>query len=71
MHGTARRVVGSCLCGPLRLLTAVAVIGLTSRRAFLDVPSRVDLMGVLRQLTRSGSLAVIVSTHDLESAYEW
>ena len=36
--------------------------------AFLDVPSRVELMGLLRQLTRSGSLAVIVSTHDLELA---
>ena len=36
--------------------------------AFLDVPSRVELMGLLRQLTRGGSLAVIVSTHDLELA---
>ncbi len=36
--------------------------------AFLDVPSRVDLMGLLRTLTRSSALAVIVSTHDLELA---
>ncbi len=36
--------------------------------AFLDVPSRVELMGLLRQLTREGSLAVVVSTHDLELA---
>ena len=36
--------------------------------AFLDVPSRVELMGLLRRLTRGGSLAVIVSTHDLELA---
>jgi iron complex transport system ATP-binding protein len=36
--------------------------------AFLDVPSRVELMGLLRQLTRRGRLAVIVSTHDLELA---
>lgn len=36
--------------------------------AFLDVPSRVELMGVLRQLTREGRLAVVVSTHDLELA---
>ncbi len=36
--------------------------------AFLDVPSRVELMGLLRRLTRAGSLAVIVSTHDLELA---
>jgi iron complex transport system ATP-binding protein len=36
--------------------------------AFLDVPSRVELMGLLRQLTRDGSLAVVISTHDLELA---
>jgi iron complex transport system ATP-binding protein len=36
--------------------------------AFLDVPSRVELMGLLRQLTRNGRLAVVVSTHDLELA---
>lgn len=36
--------------------------------AFLDVPSRVELMGLLRGLTRSGGLAVVVSTHDLELA---
>ncbi len=36
--------------------------------AFLDVPSRVELMGLLRQLTRDGPLAVVVSTHDLELA---
>ncbi|MEQ1908321.1 MAG: ABC transporter ATP-binding protein [Vicinamibacterales bacterium] len=35
---------------------------------FLDVPSRVELMGLLRQLTRDGHLAVVVSTHDLELA---
>jgi iron complex transport system ATP-binding protein len=36
--------------------------------AFLDVPARVELMGLLRQLTREAALAVIVSTHDLELA---
>jgi iron complex transport system ATP-binding protein len=36
--------------------------------AFLDVPSRVELMALLRRLTRAGNLAVIVSTHDLELA---
>lgn len=36
--------------------------------AFLDLPSRVDLMGLLRHLTRRAGLAVIVSTHDLELA---
>ena len=36
--------------------------------AFLDVPSRVELMGLLRQLTRERPLAVVLSTHDLELA---
>jgi cobalamin transport system ATP-binding protein len=36
--------------------------------AFLDVPSRVELMALLRRLTREGPLAVVVSTHDLELA---
>jgi len=36
--------------------------------AFLDVPSRVELMGLLRRLTRQKSLAVVLSTHDLELA---
>jgi iron complex transport system ATP-binding protein len=36
--------------------------------AFLDVPSRVELMGLLRRLARETGLAVIVSTHDLELA---
>ncbi len=36
--------------------------------AFLDVPSRVELMALLRRLTREHSLAVILSTHDLELA---
>ncbi len=36
--------------------------------AFLDVPSRVELIGLLRQLTREAKLAVVISTHDLELA---
>jgi iron complex transport system ATP-binding protein len=36
--------------------------------AFLDVPSRVELMGLLRRLTRESPLAVVLSTHDLELA---
>jgi cobalamin transport system ATP-binding protein len=36
--------------------------------AFLDVPSRVELIGLLRQLTRGGRLAAVISTHDLELA---
>jgi iron complex transport system ATP-binding protein len=36
--------------------------------AFLDVPSRVELMGLLRRLTRQSDLAVVLSTHDLELA---
>lgn len=36
--------------------------------AFLDVPSRVELMGLLRKLVRDECLAVVVSTHDLDLA---
>ncbi len=37
--------------------------------AFLDVPARVELMGLLRQLTRGdAAIAVVVSTHDLDLA---
>jgi iron complex transport system ATP-binding protein len=36
--------------------------------AFLDVPSRVELMALLRQLTRDGRLAVVIATHDLDLA---
>ena len=36
--------------------------------AFLDVPSRVELMGLLRRLTRGQGLAVVLSSHDLELA---
>lgn len=45
-----------------------ALLVLDEPTAFLDVPSRVELMGLLRQLTRDGCLAVVVSTHDLELA---
>jgi iron complex transport system ATP-binding protein len=36
--------------------------------AFLDLPSRVELMSLLRSLTRDCGLAVVSSTHDLELA---
>ena len=36
--------------------------------AFLDVPARVELMGLLRRLSRENDLAVVLSTHDLELA---
>jgi iron complex transport system ATP-binding protein len=36
--------------------------------AFLDVASRVELMGLLGQLTRRCAVAAVVSTHDLELA---
>jgi iron complex transport system ATP-binding protein len=44
------------------------VLVLDEPTAFLDVPSRVELMALLRQLTRDGTLAIVVSTHDLELA---
>jgi iron complex transport system ATP-binding protein len=36
--------------------------------AFLDVPSRVELMGLLRHLARVENLGILLSTHDLELA---
>lgn len=36
--------------------------------AFLDLPRRVELMGLLRRLARDGERAVLLSTHDLDLA---
>jgi iron complex transport system ATP-binding protein len=36
--------------------------------AFLDVPSRVDVMRLLRQLARDQGVAVVMSTHEVELA---
>jgi iron complex transport system ATP-binding protein len=36
--------------------------------AFLDLPSRAELMSLLRDLTRRDRVSVVVSTHDLELA---
>jgi iron complex transport system ATP-binding protein len=44
------------------------VLLLDEPTAFVDVPSRVELMGLLRSLAAEKGLAVIVSTHDLELA---
>ena len=45
-----------------------SVLLLDEPTAFLDVASRVELMGLLRRLARDEGLAVILSTHDLELA---
>jgi iron complex transport system ATP-binding protein len=34
--------------------------------AFLDLPSRIELMALLRRLARDEQLAIVVSSHDLE-----
>lgn len=44
------------------------LIVLDEPTAFLDVSSRVELMLLLRQLTRNEDLSVIASTHDLDLA---
>ncbi len=36
--------------------------------AFLDLPHRVDIMGILRKLAREAGRAVLLSTHDLDLA---
>jgi iron complex transport system ATP-binding protein len=45
-----------------------AVLILDEPTAFLDVPSRVALLAMLRTLTRQAQIAVVLSTHDLELA---
>jgi len=45
-----------------------SILLLDEPTAFLDVPSRVELMGLLRRLARDEQLAIVVSTHDLELA---
>jgi iron complex transport system ATP-binding protein len=45
-----------------------SILLLDEPTAFLDVPSRVELMGLLRRLARDEQLASVVSTHDLELA---
>ena len=44
------------------------LLALDEPTAFLDLPSRVELMGLLRSLTRANTIAALVSTHDLELA---
>lgn len=44
------------------------VILLDEPSAFLDYPSKVELMGLLRRLARTRSLTVLLSTHDLDIA---
>ena len=44
------------------------VLILDEPTAFLDVQSRIELLGLLRGLTRTRSLAVVMSTHELELA---
>ncbi len=45
-----------------------SVLLLDEPTAFLDLPSRVELMALLRDLTRRERVLAIVSTHDLELA---
>jgi iron complex transport system ATP-binding protein len=45
-----------------------SILLLDEPTAFLDVPARVEVMGLLRRLARDEQLAVVVSTHDLELA---
>ena len=45
-----------------------SVLVLDEPTAFLDLPSRIELMALLRDLTRRERLAIVVSSHDLELA---
>jgi iron complex transport system ATP-binding protein len=44
------------------------ILILDEATAFLDIASRVELMGLLRSLAHDENLAVVISTHDLELA---
>lgn len=44
------------------------VLLLDEPTAFVDVPSRVELMGLLHHLARNEHVAIVASTHDLELA---
>jgi iron complex transport system ATP-binding protein len=45
-----------------------SILILDEPTAFLDLPSRIELMALLRDLARDEGVAVIVSTHDLDLA---
>ncbi len=45
-----------------------AVMLLDEPTAFLDLPTRVEITGLLKRLTRETGLAVLMSTHDLDLA---
>ena len=52
-----------------RLLAQEPVLALLDEpTAFLDLPSRIEMLGTLSRLVRSRRLAVLLSTHDLETA---
>jgi iron complex transport system ATP-binding protein len=73
-HLAGRRVAELSDGERQRVLTAralaqePAVLLLDEPTAFLDVSSRVALLGLLRGLARDDGLCVLVSTHDLEPA---
>ncbi len=48
-----------------------SVLMLDEATAFLDLPRRVELMHLLRKIARERSIAVLLSTHDLELALRY
>jgi iron complex transport system ATP-binding protein len=47
------------------------ILILDEATAFLDLPRRVELMGLLQRLAHDGGRAVLLSTHDLDLALRW
>lgn len=47
------------------------VMILDEATAFLDLPRRVELMHLLRQIAHKGRRAILLSTHDLDLALRW
>lgn len=77
MEGLARRAVASLSDGErqkVMIAKALAqhtpVMLLDEPTAFLDYPSKVDTMLLLRRLARDEHKAVLLSTHDLELALQ-
>lgn len=52
------------------LATHAPVLILDEPTAHLDIPNRVEIMSLLRNLTRQNNQAVLISTHDLDLALQ-
>lgn len=75
IEALARRTVGSLSDGERQKVMIARALAqepeiflLDEPTAFLDLPGRVEVLKLLRELSRKASRAVLVSTHDLDLA---